>query len=148
MQGLENGASPLAIRSRSAISCFGDTAESHVAALKAGRTGLLPIPSARGLGETSAATMEAGIEAEDQRPYALTDAVVRALGLTPQELRESALFVGTCTGVSASEEICLRTLDIPLSKQGALRAAHFNAILERVTTAEEQRYLDEGGYKG
>ena len=28
------------------------------------------------------------------------------------------------------------------------RFPHRNAILGRVTTAEEQRYLDEGGYKG
>jgi 3-oxoacyl-(acyl-carrier-protein) synthase len=35
----------------------------------------------------------------------LTDAAVRALGLSKAELADTAVFAGTCTGVAASEEI-------------------------------------------
>jgi len=37
----------------------------------------------------------------------------------------------------------LRTLDIPLSKQGALRAAHFNAILERVVGTDQNHLVND-----
>ncbi len=97
--------SPIAIRARSAVSCFGDTAASHVAALKVGRTGLLPVDEKRGLGPIHAASMEAGLDAGDRRPYVLADAALGALGLSKQELKESALFAGTTTGVAATEEI-------------------------------------------
>lgn len=96
---------PIAIRARSAISCFGDTRASHLEALRAGRTGLKPIDERRGLGTMHAATTEAGIEASDQRPFALVDAAVRSLGLSKQELAEAAVFAGTTTGIAASEEI-------------------------------------------
>lgn len=97
--------SPIAIRARSAISCFGDTAESHVAALKAGRSGLRPMDPARGLGTHRAATTDAGLSEQEQRPFALVGAAIRALGLSKQELAESAVFAGTTTGIAASEEI-------------------------------------------
>lgn len=97
--------SPIAIRARSAISCFGDTPQSHVEALRAGRSGLKPMDPVRGLGAHRAATTEAGMDASDQRPFALVGNAVRALGLSKQELAESAIFAGTTTGIAASEEI-------------------------------------------
>lgn len=111
---------PLAIRSAAAITAFGDTAEAHRAALKAGKTALAPLPSSRGLGDVWGAAMDAGLEASDQRPFALVEATVRALGLSKQELKESALFVGTTTGVAASEEITFlrdRTVGLPWKAQ-------------------------------
>jgi 3-oxoacyl-(acyl-carrier-protein) synthase len=61
--------------------------------------------ASRGLGEYRAATTEAGIDAQERRPFVLVDQVVRSLGLSPSELEESAIFAGTTTGISASEEI-------------------------------------------
>jgi len=95
----------IAIRARSAVTCFGDTAASHVEALKAGRTGLKPLDERRGLGAVCAGSMEAGLDAGERRPYVLVDVAMKALGLSKQELRESALFAGTTTGISAAEEI-------------------------------------------
>src|SRR4051812_10003087 len=97
--------SPLVIRARSAISCFGDSRASHLEALKASRSGLQPMDSKRGLGTLYAATTEAGMETSDQRPFTLVDAAVRSLGLSKAELAESAVFAGTTTGIAASEEI-------------------------------------------
>ncbi|MBL8956429.1 MAG: hypothetical protein JNK82_36985 [Myxococcaceae bacterium] len=97
--------SPIAIRARSAVTGFGDTAAAHVEALKAGRTGLKATETSRGLGPLHAASMEAGLDAGERRPYVLIDTAVKALGLSKHELKESALFTGTTTGISASEEI-------------------------------------------
>jgi 3-oxoacyl-[acyl-carrier-protein] synthase-1 len=96
---------PIAIRARAALSCFGEGKQAHTQALKAGKAGLLPVAAARGYGSVVAGAMEAGMDAGDRRPFVLAEQTLRSLGLTPQELRESALFVGTTTGTAASEEI-------------------------------------------
>ena len=97
--------SPIAIRARSAISCFGDSQDHHVEALRAGRSGIAPMNPARGLGVYLASTAEAGMEADDRRPFVLIDQAIRSLGLSTAEIKESAIFAGTTTGIAASEEI-------------------------------------------
>jgi 3-oxoacyl-(acyl-carrier-protein) synthase len=96
---------PIAIRSRAALSCFGEGKQAHTQALKAGKSGLTAVPAARGFGNVIAGAMEAGMDASDRRPFVVAEATLRSLGLSAAELRESALFVGTTTGTAASEEI-------------------------------------------
>jgi hypothetical protein len=64
----------------------------------------MTVPS-RGLGTHRAATTDAGMSEQEQRPFALVGHAIRSLGLSRQELAESAVFAGTTTGIAASEEI-------------------------------------------
>lgn len=91
------------IRAVAALSCFGADRAAHLAALEAGRTGI-----ARTASGLLAAVIPDG-DATPQRPFTLTDriaaALVDAAGLTASERDDLGVFVGTTTGVAASEEL-------------------------------------------
>ena len=95
------------IRAVAALSCFGADRDAHLAALREGRSGL----------ELGAAFQEEGVRAaaipgEDKspaRPFTLTDRIAAQLidraGLTAADCESLGVFVGTTTGIAASEEI-------------------------------------------
>lgn len=97
------------IRALAALSCFGGDSASHVRALREGRSGLVTGASEPyGEANLPAATI-LGYPATPQRPFTLTDQIAASLiaqaRLTPAECRDLGVFVGTTTGIAASEEI-------------------------------------------
>ena len=100
---------PVAIRGRAAWSSLGQGAQAHVAALREGKTGIAPLPESLRLGSVSAGAVTGGHEAADRRPNFITATTLEALAadarLTRKELQDTAVFVGTTTGVAAAEEI-------------------------------------------
>lgn len=101
--------SSVRVRAHAAWSCLGLGKQRHVAALRQLSRGVAPLPPELGLGAVSAGAISGAHEALDQRPNKLSSTVLEALveggGLTRAELAETAIFVGTTTGVAASEEI-------------------------------------------
>lgn len=101
--------SPVRIRGRAAWSCLGFGKQSHVDALKAGRRGVTALAAELRLGAVNAGAIDGAREAGDQRPNKLSSTVLEALvadaKLTDKECADTAIFVGTTTGVAASEEI-------------------------------------------
>ncbi len=96
------------IRAAAALSCFGEGPEAHRLALRTGRCGLLQRPGHSGgpalpcarIGDQSSAEL---------RPLELAEhtlqSVLEQAGLGPAERRSCALFLGTTTGLSATEEL-------------------------------------------
>jgi 3-oxoacyl-[acyl-carrier-protein] synthase I len=100
---------PIRIRGRAAWSAAGLGASSHVGTLRQGKRVVAPVAPELRLGDVSAGAIAGAHEAGDQRPNKLSSTVLEALideaKLTKAELAETAIFVGTTTGVAASEEI-------------------------------------------
>lgn len=100
---------PIRIRGCAAWSASGLGAQPHVETLRHARRVVAPLPDALRLGDVTAGAIAGAHEAGDQRPNKLSSTVLDALvadaRLTPAELAETAIFVGTTTGVAASEEI-------------------------------------------
>jgi 3-oxoacyl-(acyl-carrier-protein) synthase len=98
------------IRAVAALSCFGGDRAGHVAALREGRCGIHAIPI---LGDVPYTGLFAGlIPGEDktpQRPFTLTDRIaiqlIESAGLTVADRKETGVFVGTTSGIAASEEM-------------------------------------------
>ncbi len=131
------------IRAVAALSCFGADRDAHVSALREGRTGI-----AKTTGGEFAGVLAAVIPGEDktpQRPFTLTDRIamqlVESAGLTVGERHELGVFVGTTTGVAASEEMAY-------FQQGALAVNKAWTMLcggpGRITAHLAQRLQAEG----
>ena len=95
------------IRAVAALSCFGADRAAHVSALREGRTGIDQV-TAREFAGLRAAVIP-GDDATPQRPFTLTDRIalqlIEAAGLTVGDRKELGVFVGTTTGIAASEEL-------------------------------------------
>ncbi len=97
------------IRAAAALSCFGADRAGHVSALREGRTGLLPNGS-DGYGEAGQrAAVIPWKDTSPQRPFTLVDQLAQQLisqaGLTADERKTIGVYVGTTTGIAASEEL-------------------------------------------
>lgn len=97
------------VRAMAALSCFGADAAHHVAALKAGQSGLHTGASeAYGEKGLKAATI-LGFDHVPERPFTLTDRIAALLidqgKLSAADRKGLGVFVGTTTGIAASEEI-------------------------------------------
>lgn len=95
------------IRAAAALSCFGADRDAHLAALREGRSGIEPT-TAKELAGLWAAVIP-GEDKSPQRPFTLTDRIAQQLvssaGLGAADPHELGVFVGTTTGVAASEEL-------------------------------------------
>ncbi len=95
------------IRATAALSCFGSDRDAHLSALREGRSGI----GKTGAGEFAnvLAAVIPGADKSPQRPFTLTDQIairlIEGAGLTVGDRKELGVFVGTTTGVAASEEM-------------------------------------------
>ena len=100
---------PIRVRGRGAWSAAGFGAQSHVETLRQGKRVVARVAPELRLGNVSDGAIAGAHEAGDNRPNKLSSAVLEALideaKVTRAELAETAIFVGTTTGVAASEEI-------------------------------------------
>jgi 3-oxoacyl-[acyl-carrier-protein] synthase-1 len=131
------------IRAVAALSCFGADRAAHVSALRDGRTGIAEVTAAEFTGLRAAVIP--GEDKTPQRPFTLTDRIalqlIESAGLTAGDRKELGVFVGTTTGIAASEEMAF-------FQQGALGVNKAWTMLcggpGRVTAHLAQKLASEG----
>ncbi|MBS1151938.1 MAG: Beta-ketoacyl synthase [Myxococcaceae bacterium] len=131
------------IRAVAALSCYGAEKAGHVAALREGRSGIQTVTASEFVGLRAAVIP--GEDKTPQRPFTLIDRIaaqlIESAGLTQGDRRDVGVFVGTTTGIAASEEMAF-------FQQGALGVNKAWTLLcggpGRITAHLAQRLGAEG----